>query len=203
MNPSTHILRLDASANPTASGSIDLGNQLLEHMTGQGSRIDVRQRDLNQDAQFIDADWIAANFTPAENLGDSATQRLAQSDELIAELQWADHILLTTPMYNFSVPATLKAWIDQVCRAGITFRYTPDGPVGLLGNKRVDIVITTGGVALDSPVDFLSGYLRQVFKFIGIESVNIIGAERMNADSNASIMRALRKIQQTYPSMAA
>ena len=203
MNASTHILRLDASANPSASGSIDLGNRLLAHIFEQDPQIEVRQRDLNQEAQFIDSDWIAANFTPVESLGESAKQRLAHSDELIAELQWADHILLTTPMYNFSVPATLKAWIDQVCRAGITFRYTPDGPVGLLGNKRVDIVITTGGVALDSPLDFMSGYLRQVFKFIGIESLDIIGAERMNVDSNDSITRALQKIEQSYPSIAA
>ena len=203
MNPSTHILRLDASANPSASTSINLGNQLLEHIRAQNPQIEVRQRDLNQDAQFIDADWIAANFTPAEKLGDSAKQRLAHSDELIAELHWADHILLTTPMYNFSVPATLKAWIDQVCRAGITFRYTAHGAIGLLDNKRVDIVVTTGGAALDSPVDFLSGYLRQVFQFIGIESVNIIAAERMNIDSNESMTRALQKIEQHYPSIAA
>lgn len=158
---------------------------------------------MNNDAQFIDADWIAANLTAAESRSDAAKQRLNYSDQLINELQWANHILLTTPMYNFSVPATLKAWIDQVCRAGITFSYTPNGPVGLLQGKRADIVITTGGVVLDSPVDFVSGYLRQVMRFIGIEEVNIIGADRINSNSEESIAHAMRQIEQRFPAIAA
>ena len=96
-----------------------------------------------------------------------------------------------------------KAWIDQVCRAGITFRYTPDGPLGLLQGKRADIVITTGGAGLDSPVDFVSGYLRQVLGFIGIDEVTIIGADRINSKSEESIMRARQKIEQRYPAIAA
>ena len=98
-------------------------------------------------------------------------------------------------MYNFSVPATLKAWIDQVCRAGITFRYTSEGPVGLLDGKRADIVITTGGVPLGSPADFLSGYLRQIFGFIGIDELDIIAADRMNVDAEASFASAVDKIE--------
>jgi FMN-dependent NADH-azoreductase len=106
-------------------------------------------------------------------------------------------------MYNFSVPATVKAWIDQVCRAGITFRYTENGPAGLLSGKRADIVITTGGAALGSAVDFASGYLRQVLGFIGIDEVDIIGADRMNQDALQSVARARQKIDQRYPDIAA
>ena len=203
MNQSTRILRLDASASPCESGSRSLGDQLLERITQQNPDIKLRQRDLNRDAQFIDASWIEANFGASDTRSDAARQRLAVSDELIAELQWADHILITTPMYNFSVPATVKAWIDQVCRAGITFRYTANGPVGLLAGKRADIVITTGGAPLGSPVDFASGYLRQVLSFIGIDDVDIIGADRMNQDSEQSIARALQQIQERYPDIAA
>ena len=130
MKQSTRILRLDASASPAESNSRRLGDQLLERITGHNSDIETRQRDLNHNARFIDADWIAANLSASDTRSDAAQQRLAHSDELIAELQWADHILITTPMYNFSVPATVKAWIDQVCRAGITFRYTENGPAG-------------------------------------------------------------------------
>ena len=106
-------------------------------------------------------------------------------------------------MYNFGVPATLKAWIDLVCRAGITFRYGENGPEGLLKNMAVDIVITTGGVPLDSPVDFVSGYLKQVFAFIGIDSVNFIAADQMNVDAHASFDKAISQIEQTYTAVAA
>jgi len=203
MNQSTRILRLDASASPQDSNSRKLGNELLERILLHHADAEIRTRDLNRDAQFIDAEWVAANLTAADSRGDAAQQRLHYSDQLISELQWADHILLTTPMYNFSIPATLKAWIDQVCRAGITFRYTPDGPLGLLQGKRADIVITTGGAPLESPVDFVSGYLRQVLGFIGIDEVSIIGADRLNSNSEESITRAMEQIEQRYPAIAA
>lgn len=203
MNQSTRILRLDASANPEDSNSRKLGNELLERILRHNADAEILTRDLNRDAQFIDAQWVAANLTAADSRSDAVQRRLHYSDQLISELQWADHILLTTPMYNFSIPATLKAWIDQVCRAGITFRYTREGPLGLLQGKRADIVITTGGAALDSPVDFVSGYLRQVMGFIGIEEVSIIGADRINSNSEESIARAMQQIEQRYPAIAA
>ena len=97
-------------------------------------------------------------------------------------------------MYNFGVPATLKAWIDLVCRAGVTFRYTDNGPEGLLEGRPVDIVITSGGVPLGSPVDFVSGYLQQVFTFIGLDDVNIVGAAQMNVDADAGLAAARSQI---------
>ncbi len=197
------ILRLDASANPKSSGSRKLGDYLLRQIAFTDQRIEIKERDLNRDAQFIDANWIEANFSAADDRSEAHNQRLAQSDKLIAELEWADHIVLTTPMYNFAIPATLKAWIDQVCRAGVTFRYGADGPVGLLTGKRVDIVITTGGAPLGSPVDFVSSYLRQVFTFIGINEIEITGADGMNQDAKQSFARAVRQIEQRYPSVAA
>jgi len=203
MNPATRILRLDASANPGRSGSRALGDRLLARLERRYPAHELRRRDLNRAAQFIDADWIRANLGAADARAAAERQRLQASDQLIAELQWADHIVLTTPMYNFSVPATLKAWIDQVCRAGITFRYTENGPVGLLAGKRADIVITTGGVPLGSPGDFLSGYLRRIFAFIGIEQVSIFAAAGMNQDGAKSIERALAQIDASYPVLAA
>jgi FMN-dependent NADH-azoreductase len=200
---SLRILRLDASANPQASDSRKLGDHLLRHLTQSNQHVEIRERDLNRDAQFIDADWITANFSAADGRSEAHNRRLAQSDELIAELEWADHIVLTTPMYNFAVPATLKAWIDQICRAGVTFRYGADGPEGLLTGKRADIVITTGGAPLDSPVDFVSGYLRQVFAFIGISEINFTGADGMNRDAIGTIAGAHRQIEQRYPAVAA
>ena len=197
------ILRLDASANPDESDSSKLGDHLIRRLKQADPDADTRERNLNQQLSFIDSSWIAANFTAKGERSDDQSARLSLSAQLIAELDWADHIVLTTPMYNFGVPATLKAWIDLVCRAGITFRYGADGPEGLLKGKRVDIVITTGGAPLGSPVDFVSGYLRQVFAFIGIDDVNIIGADQMNVDAKASFARAITQIEQYYPAFAA
>lgn len=197
------LLRIDASANPGESSSRQLGDYLIGQLKQSNLALETRTRNLNQELSFIDSNWIAANFTANEERSNDQSARLGFSDRLIAELNWADHIVLTTPMYNFGVPATLKAWIDLVCRAGVTFRYGANGPEGLLKGKSVDIVVTTGGAPLGSRVDFVSGYLRQVFAFIGIDDVNIIGADQMNIDAQASFARAKAQIEQHYAAVAA
>lgn len=194
MNAKANVLRIDASANVSTSNSKKLGDRLVESLS-TNSQVVLKQRNLNDGMSFIDETWVGANFTPAEERSDAQKQRLAFSDQLIEELRQADHIVLTTPMYNFSVPANLKAWIDMICRAGVTFQYTSEGPVGLLKSKKVDIIITTGGVPLQSPVDFVSDYLKQVFRFIGIEQVNVIAADQMNIDAEASFNKALDQIE--------
>jgi FMN-dependent NADH-azoreductase len=198
MNTKKHILRLDASANINTSNSKKLGDELIDRLLALHPDAIVQQRDLNQDIAFIDENWVAANFTPVDQRSEAQRELLAFSDKLIDEIKQADAIVLTTPMYNFGIPATLKAWIDLISRAGVTFRYTAEGPVGLIKGKRVDIVITTGGVPLQSPVDFVSDYLKQVFRFIGIEDINVIGADQMNVDADSSYQKALDQIEQHY-----
>ena len=198
MTLKTHILRIDASANVSTSNSKKLGDKLIEKLETQYQDVDVKRRDLNQDIYFIDESWVGANFTPVQDRSEDQRQQLVFSDLLIDEIKRADHIVLTTPMYNFGIPATLKSWIDLICRAGVTFQYTADGPVGLVKNKRFDIVITTGGVPLQSPVDFVSDYLKQVLRFIGIEDVNIIAADQMNVDAESSYAGALDQIEKNY-----
>ncbi len=198
MNTKKHILRLDASASINTSNSKKLGDELIDKLLALHPGAIVRQRDLNQEIGFIDESWVAANFTPIDQRSEAQHQRLAFSDKLIDEIKHADAIVLTTPMYNFGIPATLKAWIDLISRAGVTFRYTAEGPVGLIKGKRVDIVITTGGVPLQSPVDFVTDYLKQVFRFIGIEDINIIGADAMNVVADSSYQKALDQIEQHY-----
>jgi FMN-dependent NADH-azoreductase len=195
MTRKTHILRIDASANVSSSNSRKLGDRLITKLEASLPGVTVKQRDLNQDLYYIDENWVAANFTPTEQRTKDQQQHLAFSDQLIEEVKQADAIVLTTPMYNFGVPATLKTWIDLICRAGVTFQYTANGPVGLLKNKRVDIIITTGGVPLQSPVDFVSDYLKQVFQFIGIDNVNIIAADQMNIDAELSFNKASDQIE--------
>jgi FMN-dependent NADH-azoreductase len=188
------ILRIDASANASTSASKMLGGNLAEKLQKIYPGTSITQRDLNQGLSFVDAQWVDANATPADQRTREQQQQLTLSDTLIAEIQDADRIIVTTPMYNFGVPATLKAWIDLICRAGVTFQYTSEGPIGLLKNKQIDIIITTGGVPLQSPVDFVSDYLKQVFRFIGIEHINIISADQMAIDADTSVTTAQQQI---------
>lgn len=189
------ILQIDASAMASASGSKKLGQTLTAKMQQHYPGAEINQRDLNHHLPFIDELWVTANLTAADQRTDEQKQKLSLSDTLIAELQQADRIIITTPMYNFGIPATLKAWIDLICRAGITFQYTNEGPVGLLKNKVVDIIITTGGVPLQSPVDFVSDYLKQVFRFIGIEDITTIAADQMAIDADHSFKKAAKQIE--------
>ena len=198
MKANQRILRVDASANSNTSNSKKLGDELIARLGALHPGAIVQQRNLNQDIHYIDEAWVAANLTPVGQRSEAQQQRLAYSDSLIDEIKQADSIVVTTPMYNFGIPATLKSWIDLICRAGVTFQYTADGPVGLIKGKHVDIIITTGGVPLLSPLDFVSDYLRQVFRFIGIEDINIIGAAQMNIDADSSYQNALNQIEQIY-----
>src|SRR5690606_18299288 len=94
---------------------------------------------------FVDADWVAANLTDPDDRSTAQRQVLAGSDALVQEVMAADVWVIATPIYNFGVPASLKAWIDQIARARVTFRYTEQGPQGLLANKKVYILTATGG----------------------------------------------------------
>jgi FMN-dependent NADH-azoreductase len=197
------ILRIDSSARTQDSVSRELGDVIEQRLVERHPSVGVVRRDLASGLPFIDGDWIDANLTPGEARSPAQSDRLALSDELIAELALADCVLVTAPVYNFSVPSVLKAWIDQVCRAGLTFRYTPDGPVGLLTDRPVYLAMASGGVPFGSPVDFASRYLTQVFRFVGITDVRLVGAERVAADADAARAGALRTLQRWLPGQPA
>ena len=181
------ILHIDASARLQGSVSRDLTSQIVAQFPGSA----VVKRDL-ADAPLpqITEDWINANFTPAENRTEAQREVLALSDTLVAELFDVDTIVIGLPVYNFSVPAALKAWIDQVARAGITFRYTENGPEGLLQGKRAIIAMASGGTAEGSEVDFATPYIRFVLGFIGITDVTVVAADQMMIDADASLKKA-------------
>ena len=113
---------------------------------------------------------------------------------MVAELEAADTIVIGVPIYNFGVPAALKAWVDMVCRARRTFAYTENGPVGLLDNKKAFLVIASGGTDSGSEIDFATGYLRHVLGFIGIHDVTIVDASGLMKDVDASLSRARGQI---------
>ena len=107
---------------------------------------------------------------------DSLHTHLALSNQLIQELKDADTLVIGAPMYNFGIPASLKQWIDAICRTGVSFKYTDKGPIGLLNIKRAFIITATGGTPVGSKMDFASGYLAHICHFIGVEEVMHIDA---------------------------
>jgi len=196
------ILRIDSSARTEGSVTRELSDLLAQALAEQAGEVTVR--DLTaQPVPHIDEAWVNANFTDPALRTPDHKQSLAGSDVLVAELKAADHVIIGAPIYNFSIPAALKAWIDQIARARETFRYTEAGPEGLLKNKTAWIVVASGGVPLESAVDFATPYLRQVMTFVGITDVLVIDASRWdfrNADDQAAIRDMAR---QASPSRAA
>ena len=174
----TTLLRIDASARKTGS----VTRQLTDRITARLAPETLITRDLSTALPQIDEAWITANFTPPEARDTAQSQALALSDQLVAELQAADTIVFGLPVYNFSVPASLKAWIDLIARAGVTFRYTTNGPEGLLTDKRAIIALASGGTEFGSDIDFASGYLRHMLGFVGITDVTFIRADRSGND---------------------
>ena len=197
------LLRIDSSAATSDSLTRQLGDEVMQRLQRDNPAMTVKHRDLANGLDFIDEQWVTANLTdPPERTGEQQA-RLAGSDELVAELAAADALLLTVPVYNFSVPAVLKAWIDQVCRAGLTFSYTDKGPVGLLTDRPVYLVMASGGTAFGSPADFATQYLAHIFSFIGITDIRPVYAERTAMDSKASEQQALGMLEQWLPAMRA
>lgn len=192
----SHILRIDASARNSGSTTRQLADQLVTRLVEQGYGSAVTRRDLalTPPALLTEA-WVGANFTDDADRSDDQRAVLAHSDELIAEIEAADTIVIGVPVYNFAIPAALKAWIDQIARARRTFRYTETGPEGLLKGKKAYLVVASGGVPVGSDYDFATGYLRHVLGFVGITDVTIIEAGQQMMDSEA-VNRATAAIEE-------
>lgn len=167
----TKILRIDSSARTEGSVSRQLADRYLTHLSG-----DVTTRDLANGLPYLDATWTGATFTPPEARSAAQNASLALSDELLAEVQAADTIVISAPIYNFTIPASLKSWIDHLARVGVSFHYTESGPAGLLENKRVVVLLASGGTPVGAPFDFATPYIKHMFAFMGITNVEVIGA---------------------------
>lgn len=186
-----NILRIDASARKAGSITRQLADAVIDQLSAKGG-VQITSRDVSAGVPFIDEEWVNANFTAVEARSDAQKAKLAISDKMVSELNDADTIVIGVPVYNFSVPATLKAWIDLVCRAGLTFKYTPDGPVGLLEGKRVIVVLASGGTQLDSDIDYAAPYFRHIMGFIGITDVTVFAADALgqNTDEKLDAVRS-------------
>ena len=177
----THVLHIDASARQSGSVTRALSAQKVQDLTRDAANATITRRDLAVGIPTIDEAWVHANFTPKDARTDAQHDALKLSDTLVDELRAANTIVIGSPIYNFSIAASLKAWIDQVARVGETFRYGDAGPEGLLKDKRVIIAFGSGGVRQGSDFDFASDYLRHVLGFLGIERVEFVTPDQQEA----------------------
>ena len=189
------ILRVDSGVDHGASISRELADRLLERLVGDGDV--VVRRDVSAGLPLVDAHWHAAAFAGADPLA------LALSEELIDELFSADELVLVAPVYNLGIPAALKCWIDQVVRAGRTFRVTPEGVQGLAGLSRAWIVTASGGTSIGSDLDFNTPYLRAILGFIGVRDIRIIAADSVRQWGDEAIDRAHRSLAEQLEETAA
>jgi FMN-dependent NADH-azoreductase len=175
------LLKLDSSPMGDRSISRKLTTKFAESwlMTHPGGK--VIERDLTTlNLPVVDAFWVAAVYTPESSRTSDQNKALAASDSLINDLKQADEYVFGVPMHNFSIPSTLKLWIDQVVRAGKTFSYGETGPKGLLTGKKATLLLASGGEygkgSAMASFDFVTPYLQTVLGFIGITDVTIIAA---------------------------
>jgi len=196
MGTALNVLLITASAQQKGSVTRRFASEMIDELESQHGVINLKERDVSQGLPFVDEDWVAANFTPADTRSKKQQDKLSLSDELVEEIKQADVLVMAAPIYNFSVPASLKAWIDMVCRVGLTFNYTSEGPVGLLKGKKAYIVIASGGTRIGSEIDYASDYLRHVMGFMGIDDVELISAERFNHEDQGAINKIQSRIAQ-------
>jgi len=188
-----NILQINSSARRDASHSTALASKLVARLREVDPEAGITVRDLAVTPHpVLDEDVLHALFTPEAQRTSAQADRVRLDDALIAELKTADVVVLGVPMYNFGVPAQLKNWIDAISRAQVTFRYTANGPEGLLKGKKIYVALTRGGRYRNTPADTQVPYLKTVFAFLGMTDVQFVYAEglAMGPDSEQSGLAA-------------
>ena len=199
-------LYLNSSVRSTGSVSRQLSGEFIEKLKVAHPGAQVVTRDLAaHPLPHLSESMVGAYFTPPEQRSDEQKQLIKQSDEVVAELMAADIVVVGAPMYNFSVSSTLKSWIDHVARAGVTFKYTETGPVGLVHGKKFVIFTSRAGVYSSGPaqaMDFQETYLRGVLGFLGITDVSFVSAEGL-AMGDEAVNSALANGRQAMDALIA
>ncbi len=190
----SNILHITASIRSDAdSVSRGLGQQLVDGLAAK-SGATVTTRDLVADPlPYVTADRFGANLTPPADRTPEQAELAQLADTLIAELQAADTIVIASPVYNFGPPATLKTWADMVARAGTTFRYTANGPEGLLTGKKAYLAIASGGTPVGSDMDFMTRWLTFFLGFLGITDVEMVAADGIMGEGGEAKIAAARE----------
>ncbi|MFT5561568.1 MAG: FMN-dependent NADH-azoreductase [Candidatus Azotimanducaceae bacterium] len=166
------VLHINSSARLNHSNTRTIGQYLVDALGEPVINRDLAQQPLPP----ISAEDLVAVHGSSQSDRASFQTQLALSEQLIGELKDADTLVLGAPMYNFGIAASLKQWIDAICRAGVSFKYTDQGPVGLLNVQRAFIITATGGTPVGSEMDFASRYLEHICRFLGIAEVFHIDA---------------------------
>ncbi len=187
----TTILHLNSSVRSTGSISRQLTGEFVEKLKAAHPGSNVIERDLAKDpVPHLSEQMMGAYFTPPEQRSEEQRHTVKLSDDLVAELMSADIVVIGAPMYNFSISSTLKAWIDHVARAGITFKYNEQGvPVGLVSGKKFFVFTSRGGVYSSGPakaLDFHETYLRGALGFLGITDVTFVHTEGVAMGEDAA-----------------
>ena len=176
-----NVLVIESSARQQGSVSRQLTAQFIANWSAANPADSIKVRDLAVDqVPHLDANLLGGWMTPALQQSEAERAALALSNRLTDELLGADVLVLAAPMYNFTIPSTLKAWLDHVLRAGVTFKYSETGPQGLLSGKRAFVLTARGGIYAGSGLDHQEPYLRQALAFVGIHDVSFIHAEGLN-----------------------
>lgn len=182
-----NILQINGSARSEGANSTRVANDIVARLKAASPQANVVLRDLARNpAPVVDEAALGALFTPAEQRTPEQAARVEQSDALIAEVQAADVIVIGVPMYNFSISAQLKNWIDAIARAGVTFRYTENGPEGLVKGKKVILAFARGGRYRGTPADTQTPFLQTVLGFLGMTDVRSVYAEGLNMGEEAA-----------------
>ncbi len=194
------LLQLNTSLFSSGGQSSLLADQFVAAWRKKNPGAAVIVRDLARDpVPHLTADGFQAFLAPPEKRSAAQQAVVKYSDTLIEELKRADVVVLGLPMYNFGVPSTLKAYFDHVGRAGVTFRYTENGPMGLLIGKKVYVFAARGGLYAGTPNDHESNYVRQFLGFIGMNDIQFVYAEGLaisEASKQAGISRAKHAVEE-------
>lgn len=183
----THVLQLNNSIFGDQGQSSQLASRLLQRIKTTGTEVTVTERDLVQSpVPHLTGTRFKAGLTAPEERTEQEAREAELADTVIEELEAADVLLITAPVYNFNITSTLKAWFDHVARAGRTFQYTDTGPQGLLRDKTAYVFITSGGQYADTDLDFQTPYIKHMLGFVGITDVHFIRAEGLAMGDQAS-----------------
>jgi FMN-dependent NADH-azoreductase len=194
----TKLLQINSSVFAQGGQSTQLADLFVESWKKSHPGTQVTLRDLAANpVPHLDGARVGALFTPPEQRSPEQKAVVAYSDALIAELLAAEIIVLAAPMYNFSIPSVLKAYFDHIARAGVTFRYSETGPVGLISGKKVVVFSTRGGYYANTPKDVETTLIRQFLEFLGITDISFVYAEGLaigEAQKAAALDQARKEI---------
>lgn len=181
-----NILQINASARADGN-STRVANDIVARLRAAHPHAELVVRDLGRTPPpVVDEAALTAFFVAEHERTPEQTARVAVSDQLIAEVKQADVLVLGVPMYNFGIPAQLKNWIDAIARAGVTFRYTENGPEGLLTGKQAYLGFARGGIYRGTETDTQTAYLQTVLGFVGITDLGLVYAEGLNMGDEAA-----------------